>query len=198
MTITTERRIPLALAEKEAQEFVELTAMYAERGVIAGSIRRKSATVKDIEIVLEPRLEAIVVDLFGGTVTRNTFDDRCDELKGMGILTDRLDKNGHPAWGSKYKRAMFGDVPLDLFSVLPPAQWGVILAIRTGPWRFSQSLVTQRNKGGLLPNDMYVREGALWVKAWGEEPELIPTPTEESFFAAIEMPCLEPWKRGTA
>lgn len=196
MTATTEARIPYAHALDVAEDLRDLLDPFVVQFEIAGSIRRKSGDVKDIEIVAVPRMDSVVVDLFGGTSDTNMLDQHCDQLRARAVLTDRLDKNGRPAWGTKYKRTMYQGIPVDLFSVLPPAQWGVIMAIRTGPWLFSQSLVTQKIKGGLLPNEFFVRDGALWVKHWGDEPSIIPTPTEEDFFAAIGMPYIAPEKRG--
>src|SRR3990167_9592187 len=72
---------------------------------------------------------------------RNLLDELLAEWKADGRLRDRPDKNGRGAWGPRFKRALYQvtmsklnrNVGLDIFSVLPPAQWGVIFAIRTGP-----------------------------------------------------------------
>ena len=195
MTATTKQRIPLAHAESVATDLIRSLAGTCEQIEIAGSIRRRSEAVSDIELILVPRFTTTRTDLFGNVVgTINELDDMCSFLKTHGILADRLDKNGRPAWGKRYKRAIYQDVPVDLFSATPE-NVGLILAIRTGPAGFTRSFVTQSNKGGRLPNDMYVSDGALWVRDWGDAPRIVPTPTEEDFFAAIGMPWLEPEQR---
>jgi DNA polymerase/3'-5' exonuclease PolX len=54
-------------------------------------------------------------------------------------------------------------INLDLFIVTPPAQWGVIFTIRTGPADFSHWLVTQRRKGGCMPSYATQRDGCVYV-----------------------------------
>lgn len=196
MTMTdTKHRIPRLQASLVAHELIELLSDACQRIEIAGSIRRGKPEVSDIELVTIPRIEVTRTDLFGNTVeTRNLLDGRCTEMKSSGLLTNRLGKDGRGAWGSKYKRAMYEGVAVDLFSAAH-GNFGLIFAIRTGPAEFTRNFVTQRNKGGVLPNDLYVSEGQLFRHIWGEHPELIPTPTEESFFAAIGMPWIAPEDR---
>jgi DNA polymerase/3'-5' exonuclease PolX len=82
-------------------------------------------------------------------------------------------------------------IKLDLFIVQPPAQWGAILAIRTGPAHYSHWLVTQRKQGGAMPSYLRQRDGALW-----DGDELVPTPTEASYFAALGIDTVpDPWDR---
>lgn len=75
------------------------------------------------------------------------------------------------------------------------SQWGVQIVIRTGAAEFSKRVVTQARKGGSLPNEMFVQSGGLYLKRWGSEPELIPTPEEQDFFDRIGMPFIEPTRR---
>ncbi len=127
-----------------AEGFAALIRPYCERLDIAGSIRRGERTVHDIEIVCEPR-RAPQLNLFGEvTGWTSDVDERMDELLASQIATKRPDKLGRPAWGSKYKRLYFEGTPIDLFCVLPPATYGTILMIRTGPADFSHKMVTTR------------------------------------------------------
>lgn len=102
------------------------------------------------------------------------------------MLAHRRDKNGHPAFGAKLKRVRYrgraGTLPLDLFAVTPPAQWGAIVTIRTGPGGFSRRLVTSRLYGGGMPVGMREHEGALWAGG-----RLVETPEEEDFFHALGL-----------
>ena len=126
-------RIPLAEARILASELVGMLAPSCDRIAVAGSIRRGSPTVGDIEIVCLPKFLQRTDGLFGDEFTlEDLCHEWCDGCLSDGTFAKRLDVNGRPAWGRKHKRALFQGVPVDLFSVIEPAQWGVILAIRTG------------------------------------------------------------------
>ena len=196
MTITTKQRIPLEEATKIAHELVAILRPACDRIVIVGSIRRRRPMVADVELLMVPSISVIRRDLFGNPVEEvNHVDTTCESLRASGILTDRLDVNGRGAWGVRYKRALYGGFAVDLFSVLPPAQWGVQMVIRTGSAEFSKRVVTQARKGGSLPNEMFVEAGQLFLKRWGSETELIPTPEETDFFDRIGMPWIRPEER---
>jgi hypothetical protein len=131
---------------------------------IAGSVRRQKGRnggpgPNDIEIVVIPRREA-------AEIGANQFDQCCGWLLASGVLEHRLDRNGRKAWGSALKRAAFIHAgrayAADLFAVLPPAQWGVILALRTGPADFSRLLVTHASLGGACPWNRKVAGGRVW------------------------------------
>lgn len=196
----TETRMRLAEAEAIAMAFCREIGPYAERMMIAGSIRRGEETVGDIEIVAVPRIEtAVTLDMFGEAVGA----DRIDHLDGflktgldLGVVEKR-ETHGIYAWGFKYKRLSFEGAPFDLFCC-DAERWGVILAIRTGPSAYSHQLVTPRihktNDGrpGLLPAHMKVAEGWLTYRMSGER---IVTPEERGFFETIGVPYVEPWNR---
>ena len=196
MTVTAKTRVPLAKAEQIARYLVDDLEDVCERIEIVGSIRRRRPTVSDIELLVVPRIDVIRRDLFGDPdQTVNRFDERCKNLHGLGTLSNRLDVNGRPAWGERYKRVLYEGIGVDLFSVLPPAQFGVLMVIRTGSAEFSKRVVSQARKGGALPNEMFVADGQLFLKRWGDYPELIPTPTEQDFFDRIGMPFIDPSER---
>lgn len=164
-------RIPLAQARRLALELAEILRPAVERIEIAGSIRRERPTVGDIELVAVPRLEP-VRDMFGEpTGSRNALDDLAADLLARGTISLRYAAGPLPtsAWGARYKKFVYRDVKVDLFSVLPPAQFGVLLVIRTGPAEFSRRFVTERRKGGMLPEWAIVREGAIWRRV-GDRP----------------------------
>jgi hypothetical protein len=208
----------------EVGEVAEATrsilAPYCEEIEIAGSIRRQDpgrgnpwdVIVHDIEIVARPKFESIPVDvdLFGAVENEKT--DLLDEFvraeMKFGFFTLRQDKNGKTASGARYKRLWItgvpgaGTFPLDLFAVIPPAQWGVIMAIRTGPAEFSKRLVTKRSQGGMLPEYMKIENGALWELTQDDtqQPGVhrwypIDTPTEADVFKWIRREWIEPWDR---
>lgn len=204
-------RIPLAQAEQLAAEVLNYLSPAAKRIQIAGSIRRRKPDAKDIEIVAETRLIE-TTDLFNqpaGTIS--TLDVRCNLLvqgteAPRGLFELRRDKDGHPRWGDRYKAMVYKGVPVDLFIVRPDTgqQWGLILAIRTGPSAFSKALVTRKRSGGLLPDDCQVDQGAIY-RGFGLRRELVATPEEDDVFRLVGLPFVEPprrdwpllWSQGT-
>jgi hypothetical protein len=147
--------------------------------------------VDDIELVAEP-LIVPVLDLFGEQVgTRNLLAELLDVYKANGRMTldDHVRRDG-----LRYKRFVHTEdargVAIDLFIVTPPAQWAVIMALRTGPALYSQWLVTQRSRGGALHDDAYIRDGAVWYDG-----EPLPMAEESDLFAFLGTPLLPPAER---
>lgn len=166
-----------------AVSLVDTLRPYCEKIEIAGSIRRGKADVKDIEIVAEPMLVR-PLNLFGDPGPWKSrlvdFLDRKDDQFASPIKGDQ-----------KYRQyELPQEIKLDLFMVTPPAQWGVIYAIRTGPAEYSRWLVTRRRSGGALPSYLQVRDGGVW-----RGQELIPTPTERSFFQLLGLDYIRPENR---
>lgn len=198
----TATRIPLAQAAQLAAELLDLLKPATERIIVAGSIRRGRQDVGDLEILAIPRTyQDVGFDLFGlptETEERSELDDMAAHLKAIGALADRLDKNGRPAWGSKYKRALCKGVGLDLFTTTPD-RWGTMLAIRTGPLTFSNALVTPTNRvthdgyRGFLPSWAKVSNGGEISHA--KSGEVIPMPTEEALFSWLGIGWIEPRDR---
>ena len=215
MASTTTEKQPHLLQEIEpvAQEVLALLAPVCERAVIAGSIRRQKPYCSDIEIVAIPRYEQRSdvehVGLFDDQplppIEVNLLDELVGGLLLDGVLGKRLDKNGRPSIGPKSKRLSYQDFALDLF-IGSAENWGVLLAIRTGPASFAHAFVTNvghmtrpayagaehKPRPGLLPSGMRVGDGN---QLFGPDGRLVATPTEEAFFEAIALPILEPWRR---
>jgi DNA polymerase/3'-5' exonuclease PolX len=198
--------MPLEYAREMAEALVELLAPACERIAIAGSVRRKKKFPNDIEVVCEPKLS---------DRGRNLCDLACEDLLRTGQLEKRPDSRGRYCWGTGIKRTVFYQgqnyAPVDLFQVIEPRQWGVIYAIRTGPGDFNRVLVTSQWFGGACPKGRKVAGGRVWdfsgctvatqqqhakmpahrfarLAEKGDVPaKAIPTPTEESFFGALEF-----------
>lgn len=184
--------IPLRAAQRYADELVALLRPYCHRVEVAGSIRRGKPQVKDIELVCEPIARAMAHDLWGNPVSDHV------ELYGFleaqrcaGVLEPRLDRNGRPAIGERYQRLVYRGVALDLFICRPPAQFGLLYVIRTGPAEFSHRLVTQRRFGGLLPDGWHVRDGALH----DADGNVIETPDEGDVFRVLGLDWIPPHER---
>jgi DNA polymerase/3'-5' exonuclease PolX len=181
------RAYPLVKAVAYALGIVRALQPVCDRIEVAGSIRRRVRVVHDVEIVCVPRARR---DLFGELIDEPTALDRLvDELLEEGRLAPRLSSAGTSSIGSKAKRllAVKSGLAIDVFAVLPPAQWGAILAIRTGPADFSRRLVTVCKERGLD-----CRDGRLVARGSGRE---LATPEEEDFFRACGVTYLEPWMR---
>ncbi len=166
-------KVLLETAERIAQKYIEQLSPQCERIEIAGSIRRRKAAVGDIEIVAMPKP---FIDLFGN---RSGYHDL--------TLPVRSIKNGQ-----RYKQFSLPEgINLDLFIVLPPAQWGVIFALRTGGAEFSHKLVSHP-PFGYLPQGYLVQDGAVHRADTGE---IIPTPEEADFLALCGVADKQPWER---
>ena len=76
---------------------------------------------------------------------------------------------------------------LEVFVAHPPAQWGSLLAIRTGPADLSRICVTAMRQRGYVHN-----QGHVSKLAGGE---LVPTPAEKDFFELAGIEMLSPSRR---
>ncbi len=211
-----ERR-PLAEARRVADDIGAALSPWCDSFQIAGSIRRRAETVKDVEAVAVPTFAG------GGQRTLDGGGARVSQLDvqlEVEIRNGRLKKDEQTKrWGDKYKRLVHVDsgMVLDLFIVTPPASWGVVLTIRTGPAEFSEALVTLARRLG-----MRTHEGQLWqfidegnVPPSARTPDMahipfsssskelrlavqVPTPEELDFFQALGLPYFPPEQRGNA
>src|SRR5689334_18847788 len=174
----------LSEAKAIADKWLRYLSPSCERIEIAGSIRRGKAEPKDIELVCVPKLIG-EPDLFGQELQVNLLE-RFFETTLFKVTGAHFVKNG-----PRYKQlALAETIHLDLFIVLPPAQWGVLFLIRTGPADYSHKFVTLKRYGGLLPSNMAVREGAIWLDG-----SIVRTPEETDVYQLIGAEWLAPEKR---
>ncbi len=197
------------------QWMVEKLRPACERIEIAGSVRRRKREVKDIEIVAVPDLHP-PRPVFG---QRKIFKTRLDEVLNCLFEEKHI---GLEMNGDKYKKLNVyrpGDwnpaIQIDLFLVTPPSQWGVTYAIRTGPAalenNFSKWIVTQRHKGGCLPDGYFVKHNVVWIESQISEEGVprdpakavtvmtdsnyLPMPEEMDFLNFLGLGWLEPGNR---
>lgn len=189
-------RVPLERARRVAEAIVDELRPACDRIEIAGSIRRRADTVKDIELVAIPR--GVPTDLFGEPAidSTNDLERAIERLVDARRLRARATADGRLRLGQRFKalEAMRARIPVDLFIVLPPAQWGAILAIRTGPEEYSKRLVTRCKDRGLVCDDGRLRRAARDGR-WLRELEDVPTPEERDFIVACGEPYLPPEQR---
>ena len=150
---------------------------YCQRIEPAGSFRRRKPEVGDLDVVAIPQFTTNLFGEISGQSKLNSYD-----YSRLG----RVMKGG-----TRYKRIELEDgFCLDLFIVTPPAQWGVVFLIRTGPAGYSRRFVTRRKYGGMLPSNLKVRDGAIWHGI-----ELVPTPEEKDVYSILGLPFVAPWER---
>jgi len=187
--------LPLSEAIQAGKYVIRLLEDSCSRISLAGSIRRRKPLVDDVEIVAKPKTFSQTT-LLGQTPMTNTKDlqSRIISLIEKGVLELGPPNPGHtrPPLGPRYYRLWIPayNIQLDLFVVLPPAQWGIIYALRTGPAEFSRYLVTKARRLG-----MRVEGGQLWVVKDGMKVMDIPCPTEIDFFKALGERWIPPEQR---
>lgn len=174
-------KISLERAEAIAKKIVEELSPYCERIEIAGSVRRRKPEVGDIEIVAIPKpwndMLGMVVPL-----SRDHALNYVDWRRIDGTLLKG---------GNKFKQIELSEgITLDLFIVTPPAQFGVIFLIRTGPEEFSHKLVTSRQSRGLMPSNLKCKDGSIWHGI-----NKLETPEEKDVFKVIGLPWIAPENR---
>lgn len=164
-----------------AERVITRLLPFCERIEIAGSIRRLKPEVKDIELVAIPKMVPSF-NMFGEKVgERSMLNDR-ELMAWLGNVVKA---------GPRYVQVeLVEGINLDLFVVMEPADWAVIMAIRTGPAEFSKWLVTNRSKGGALPNGWKVEDGRVWDGQTG-----LKFGEEVAFLEWLDLGWIEPGER---
>jgi DNA polymerase/3'-5' exonuclease PolX len=187
-------------ALRVARDLVKELRPSCERIKIAGSLRRGKPEVHDIELVAVPTLRAVPSGaLWGGYETVDLLEARLTELLFGGYVRARPVENRRAdgrvdvqtKLGPAFKALIYRGIPVDLFVVRPPAQWGVIFALRTGPGDWNIELVTRCKEIGRRVAGGQVERWVSASSSWAP----MPTPEEAHFFAAIGQPWVEPAER---
>jgi DNA polymerase/3'-5' exonuclease PolX len=173
-------KLKLAQALPLSEKIRDALSPACERIEIAGSIRRRKPTVGDIEIVAIPKLCSALeaqLSLFGEPPKMvSALDLLLDNLVRSKDNFHRGDKDGDLYQNFLIEIDEESEIGLDLF-LTTPDQWGYIYALRTGPGDFNRAWVTQKSKGGLLPDEYHFEGG--WLHKDGQR---IPTPDESDIF----------------
>lgn len=187
-----------------ASGLVERITPACERCEIAGGVRRKKAEPHDIEIVMMPKAGAPRAVFGQKVVHKSQLELVLWEMEQERILSTV--KGGEKLKVFKVNPNRFG-IPtigyeqLDLFIVTPPAQWGPLFTIRTGPAEFSHWLVTPSSRGGRMPDGYVCKDGSVYpgfrvskteVKITGDA---LPMPEELDFLKFLGVGWIEPEKR---
>ncbi|MFC1961410.1 hypothetical protein ACFLYO_11960 [Chloroflexota bacterium] len=184
----------LADAYTLACQVLEVIAPYCEQAVIAGSIRRgNKPNVKDIEIVAIPQPLRTQMTL-GESPVADELDFFLRQLETNGEITRHTGADPRKwCWGPRHKKFLLASgsgwqpIQVDMYIVKPPAQWGAIFALRTGPAEFNQAIMSK-----VLPRRNLCHEDGRLVTADGTP---LPTSTERDYFTMLGLPYLRPSER---
>lgn len=181
-------RWPLAYALGVAEDLKALLAPTCERVAIAGSVRRRRETVKDIELVVIPRYQASM-NLFGeGEKRTDLLSMVIDAYMNIdGIFSKRMNTAGRPiGYGplNKYLVHVPTGLAVDIFTATPE-NWGMAMVVRTGPKELNVRMMQRFRELGM-------EGGVYWVKHVIEE---IPVPDEETVFRLLQWPYVRPEAR---
>lgn len=201
-------RVDRASALIRANQLIRLLEPACEQIAVAGSIRREKPIIGDIELVAIPKIETVTIagqnGMFdAGTAPQETELNRLDQRIQDLIAQEELyfvrpysDEKGID--GPRQKklwtfvttgpRLLRQPVQVDLFVVRPPAQWGAILAIRTGPAEWNKALMSYIRYYTRWRQDA----GRLVCQYTGIEAQ---TPTEDSYFRLLRLPVVPPYQR---
>lgn len=180
----------LATAENIAREAINTLTDTCLPGkcIVVGSVRRKKPVVHDIELLLAPIIGA---DLFGIAPTSD------DEILMTSMLYAALaryaDWRGWPQEQNGARKQSFimqSGEKFECYIVLPPAQWGRLEVLRTGPKEFSQQCVTSKSKGGFFPSGYRQDDGAVW-----HGNQVVPMEDEKAFFDFLGLNYVQPEHR---
>lgn len=123
---------------------------------IAGSLRREKAVVKDIELVVMPRMierEEESPDLFDTNPVKvvERVAEFGSTVRSLGAIA-----KGNPETGRMVQVLTPAGIMIDLF-IARPENWGYILTIRTGSWQFGKALFTRARQLGYNGDDGMLR-----------------------------------------
>jgi DNA polymerase/3'-5' exonuclease PolX len=153
-------------AKKRGECVIDELSHLIEKGEIAGSIRRKKSNVGDIDLVIQPKNEFMVLDKIKSI------------LKKYGEIT-----NG----GTKVIRVKSeDDVKIDCY-LANEENYEVILLIRTGSKEHNRKLAIEALKQGKKLN---FARGLIDIKT-----NSLISNTEKGIFEALKLKYLEPEER---
>lgn len=173
MNAPDDRRIPLEQAQVIAWKVRAELLPVCERIEIAGSIRRRRPTVKDVEILAIPKVAQR--NLFGEATSDQLHEYLKDRLQGD-LWALRYSKAGYPAFGLQNKLLTYEGFPVDVFTAAPE-NWGMALFVRTGPKEWNVRAMRRFR-------DLDMR-GHAYGGVDDAQGNPIPCPTEERVFELL-------------
>jgi DNA polymerase/3'-5' exonuclease PolX len=187
MAMSEKKKWPLESALRVAMELRALMEPHCSRIEIAGSIRRRSEWVGDVEIVYVSEEEIRPVGFFESETTY-----LADVLVGLmiqdGILEARRNVKGHPTWGEKNKLATHRrtGMPVDLFRTTEPC-WHNYLVCRTGPASLNQLIASRARAKGWMWHP--------YGSGFSRGSECLEMRSEREVLEFVGLPSMDPWER---
>ena len=176
-------RWPRTEAEKVAQGLLSILRPACHRIEIAGSLRRLTDDVGDIELLCISK--TVGNELFGA---HPLLDQEILALINDGILTYRLNSRGHRNFGPKNKLLVHkpSGVSVDVFSTTV-ANWGMALLVRTGPKDWNIKVMSQLRRNGM--------RGHAYGGVTDRSGQEVTCPTEEDVFKLLGWNFVKPEHR---
>lgn len=194
MSVSRRRAWQSALADADDFRSLINPAITCERYEVAGSIRRRKPDVGDVDIVAIPKVAEIAAgDMFGTPTDTNLLWARLDALLAGGEIKKHIkDTKAGPRtkWGDICRAVEWRGCCYEI-NLAHLDNWGVVLAVRTGPEEVSKDLVTRIQRYGYRSRDGFFIYDIKSTPA----ATLIPVRTEEAFFKMAGLQCLPPERR---
>lgn len=197
MAISIKAKIPYAEAIKRAEVWKDTLLCLCEKVALAGSLRRKKATVGDIEMVFVPKRMPKAADLFDAVfgnskppVLVDVTDSFFETALKDGMLSKRIGQAGHTAWGPSNKLAIdvASGIPIDFFSTTLEC-FPMLLVIRTGGKQTNINLANAAARRGWKLKPYH---GGYQNRRTGE---MHICKTEEECFTFVGLQCPPPTHR---
>jgi DNA polymerase (family 10) len=174
-----------------AQKFIAFLENRCHRVVIAGSLRRRKETVKDIEILFVPKTITVPDpnDMFGGRISAPATDAAIAALLETRIIAKRPNVKGNFTWGPENKLAVHIDtgIAVDFFATDEDRFWNALF-VRTGPADLNKEVASR----ALARGWNWHAYGDGFTRGTREHKKVR---SERDVFNHVELPYQEPWDR---
>lgn len=156
--------------------------------IVAGSLRRRKPTVKDVEILYVSNTVDVMDGLFD-IKKHPAADQAIIELCGTGVIKPRTNVKGSMMWGEKNKLAVHiaTGINIDLFAATDE-NWFNYLVCRTGGAENNVEICNAAIARGWKWNPY----GSGFTHESGEQHTVT---SERDVFEFVGLPYLEPWER---
>ena len=172
-------------------------APLCERIELAGSVRREKPRVKDIEVLVIPKVSE-QFNMFGEPAKADDllYSVLQNECAGGDVWEKRPSITGRYSFGRQNKLLIHkpSGIPVDIFSA-DAENWGMAMVVRTGPKEFNTAIMSRFRElrmrghayGGVTKIGPHGREGS--------EREEIACPDEETVFQLLGWKWIHPTQR---
>lgn len=186
--VRTNMHFTIDYAMYMAEQILKELTPICQKISIAGSVRRKEPTVKDLEIVCVSHEKMITeADLFA-----ETDSGRYKNIRRVKMWAENPENTHirHVKGGDRYQKIVYEhELPVDIFMV-KDTDYGRQLALRTGPAKYSKAIASRWNVLG------YEGAGDHLIHMQTGEQLQQPFYKEEEFFEWLGWQYVDPEFRG--